>query len=211
MSIQSEAEGKADASLGAWAGTGAFAGGEVKVAGAFGGSFKLEAGGGVEFCAPLGGGAPPVRAASAGPTRSPELDQLRTTLTGLTSQFNLTPATLGQSLTGISTAIASPGSINLQSVGGYLPLPPALSSIAANPVGASEARAERRDHRVRAGQHGRAAAPDHPELGRHDHRHDLPGLPGLQPTPLPELHDSGLSVTLRHRRLQPLLEELPAQ
>ena len=38
-------------SLGAWAGTGAFAGAEVKAKGAIGGEFKFELGGGVEFWA----------------------------------------------------------------------------------------------------------------------------------------------------------------
>jgi hypothetical protein len=67
--------------------------------------------------------------------RAGELDQLRTTLTGLTTQFNLTPATLASSLDGVSDAISTPGSLGLQNLGSHLPLPTGLASMAANPLG----------------------------------------------------------------------------
>jgi len=129
------AEGEGKGSLGAWAGTGAYAGADVKVSQEVGGGFKIGGKGGVEFCYPLGAGSPPVRPTPAGPMRAPELDQLRTTLDGLTTQFNLTPATLAASLSGVSTVISSPGSLSLAGVGTMLPLPPAVASIASNPVG----------------------------------------------------------------------------
>jgi hypothetical protein len=140
LELAGEAEGKGSADLGAWAGTGAFAGATVKAAGSLGGSLKADAEGGIEYCAELGAGTPPARPQPAGPMRSPELDQLRTTLTGLTTQFNLTSASLGQSLGGISSVISAPGSVDLQSVGGNLPLPPALASMASDPLGTAAGR-----------------------------------------------------------------------
>jgi hypothetical protein len=129
------AEGEGAGHLGAWAGTGAYAGGKLTWAAELGGGIKAELTGGVEGCIPLGGDEPPVRAAPAGPQRAPELDQLRTTLTGLGSQFDLDASTLTQSLGGLQTAIVSPGSLQLSTIADQLPLPPAMANLANDPVG----------------------------------------------------------------------------
>ncbi|MGE0158961.1 MAG: hypothetical protein AB7T31_06070 [Gemmatimonadales bacterium] len=131
-----EAEGEGAGHLGAWAGTGAYAGGKLSSKAALGGGIKLEGGLGVEFCHPLGAGSPPVRPAPAGPARAPALDGLRTTLTNATTQFNLTPDAVAQSITGVAGAISAPASFNLLSIGDQLPLPSALSGLANDPVGA---------------------------------------------------------------------------
>lgn len=129
------AEGEGAGHLGAWAGTGAYAGGKITYAAEIGGGFKLAGQGGIGFCYPLNAGTPPTRPQPAGPARSPELDALQATLAGLTSQFNLTATTLSQSITGVGNAIGSPSSLSLTNLGGNLPLPPALSTIAADPMG----------------------------------------------------------------------------
>ena len=130
-----EAEGEGAGHLGAWAGTGAYAGGKITAKAEVGVAIKIEGAGGVEYCHPLFASTPPARPSPAGPLRSAEVDQLGSTLDGITSQFNLTPATLSESLGGIGSAISSPGSISLQTLGSVVPLPPAMASLATNPLG----------------------------------------------------------------------------
>jgi hypothetical protein len=130
-----EAEGVGAGHLGAWAGTGAYAGGDLSSKAAIGGALKVEGSLKFEGCVPLGGESPPVRIAPAGPAGSPELDQLRSTLTAATTQLGFNPARLTSSVQGVTSAVGSPGSLTLANVGDHLPLPPALASLADDPLG----------------------------------------------------------------------------
>lgn len=132
-----EAEGEGAGHLGAWAGTGAYAGGKVTGKAEVGVAIMIEGAGGVEYCHPLFAATPPVRPAPAGAPqqRAGELDQVGAALDNLQSQFNLNPGMLAQSIDGIGTAISSPASLSLDNLDNVLPLPPALSSIATNPIG----------------------------------------------------------------------------
>jgi hypothetical protein len=134
LEFAAEAEGQAVGSLGAWAGTGGFAGAEVKAKAALKGGPVLDFQGGIEGCMPVFGDTPPVRPAPTGPARSPVLDQLHASLGTLSSQLNLSPETMSTAFTGIGSAIQSPGSLQLSSVASSLPLPPALASLASNPM-----------------------------------------------------------------------------
>jgi hypothetical protein len=130
-----EVEGEAEGDLGAWAGTGAFAGAKIKPTLGLKGSFKGALGGGISGCIPLGGGTPPSRPAPAGPAKSADLDQLRTTLTDLANQFNLNPTSISQSIGGIGTALQSPNSLTLANMSSYVPIPSALSALTNDPMG----------------------------------------------------------------------------
>lgn len=131
-----EAIGRAAGDLGAWAGTGAFAGLAANLKANLDGKVKVGVPFSIGGCLPLGAGDPPVRAAPSGPmARSPQADAFTTTLQNLSGQFNLDEGTLPQVLSNVATVIQSPGSLQLQSVGSQLPLPPALASFASDPVG----------------------------------------------------------------------------
>jgi hypothetical protein len=147
LKFASAAEGKASVDLGAWAGTGAFAGGTVKAAGNLEGGVAGQGKAGIEYCNPFGTKALPDEARPAsplasGPARSPELDQLEASLTTLTTQLNLTPATLAQALGGVGSAFSGTGSLDLQNVGDYLPLPSGLAAVADDPMGAALSRVQ---------------------------------------------------------------------
>jgi hypothetical protein len=134
------AEGRGAADAGAWAGTGAHAGAKAQASFEVKGGVELGLAGKIGGCVPLGAGSPPVRPAPAGPLRSAELDGLRDVMASLTSQFNLSPTSVTQSVDGIRTAFQSPGSLTLQNVGGYLPLPPAMAAMASDPLGTAVGR-----------------------------------------------------------------------
>jgi len=129
-----EAEGEGAGHLGAWAGTGAYAGGKITAKAEVAGGIKVEGALGGSFCYPLFAGNPAVRPVP-GPMRAPELDQLRTTLSTVSGQFGMDEDMLAQSINGIGAAIGSPGSLGLANMGDHLPLPPALSNLANDPVG----------------------------------------------------------------------------
>jgi len=150
LKFASEAEGKGRADLGAWAGTGAFAGGEVKATGGLEGGLAGEAKAAIEYCNPFGtkvlpGESRPAAVpifAAAGPSRAGELAQLETALTNVAGQLNLTPDALGQALTGIGGAVSSSGGLRIQNIGTHLPLPSGLAAIANDPVGSAVARVQ---------------------------------------------------------------------
>jgi hypothetical protein len=137
-----EASGKARGSVGAWVGSGGWAGADVDAKFALKGGPAVEIAGGLEGCIPLFGDAPPVRPSPSGPARSPELDQLATALNALSGQLDLTPGTMTTAFSGIGSVIESPASLQLSSVASYLPLPPALATMANNPLAAAGGRVQ---------------------------------------------------------------------
>jgi hypothetical protein len=147
LKFASQAEGKASADLGAWAGTGAFAGGTVKGAGTLEGGLAGEGKAAIAYCNPFGekvlpGDARPATAPLNGPSRAGELAALETALTNVATQLNLTPAALSQALTGVGGAFSGSATFDLQGVGDYLPLPPALAAIADDPIGTAVSRVQ---------------------------------------------------------------------
>lgn len=135
LELGAGAEGRAVGDLGAWAGTGAFAGAKIKPALGLKGGLKGALGGGISGCIPLGGSTPPSRPAPAGPQRSADLDQLSTTLNDLAGQFNLNPSNVSQSINSMSTVFQSPSSLTLANMSGTVPVPPAIASLTNDPLG----------------------------------------------------------------------------
>lgn len=128
-----EVEGKGRGSLGAWAGTGGFAGADIKATRDFGLEVGLEGNIGIEGCMPLGGEDPPARAIAAGATL---IDgTLRAALTGVTTQVGLTRERIASSFNTIGTAFQSPGDIRVQDAVSLLPLPTGLQSVMGDPAG----------------------------------------------------------------------------
>lgn len=135
VSINPNAElfGEAAADAGAWAGTGAFAGAEVHVG--VGADFGVEMTQGLTFggCLPLFNDPPPSRASTSS-SQGP-IAALGNVLTDAAAQMGLTESRVTSSLSNLSGAFQSVGSMKVQDALNYLPLPPQLASVINDPVG----------------------------------------------------------------------------
>jgi len=129
-----EAEGKARGSLGAWAGTGGFAGADLTLKREYAFEIGLEVPFSITGCIPVGGTAPRARTLMAQRAQA-GASSLQSTLSGIASQFNLTEARVETSLNTLGTAFSSPGSLRIQDATNLLPLPSGLSSVLNDPVG----------------------------------------------------------------------------
>jgi hypothetical protein len=132
---EAEAKGEGAADGGAWAGTGAYAGAKLsgKLDVSYEGSLELPMG--VEYCAPLFGDSPPIRAVPAS-VSAPSLPSQRTALIDAVTQLGITDTRLMSSMGVLATAFQSPASFRLQDVGTILPLPGGLAGIVSDPMGA---------------------------------------------------------------------------
>ncbi len=134
IASKAEAKGEGAGSLGAWAGTGAFAGAKIEASGEVGFEFKVAPGGSVEGCIPLGGDAPPARALRAS-LRSGSGSRLANSIGTFTSQLGLTEAKVEEALTSLGSSLTGSSVPRIQDVSGIIPLPPLLANRLANPQG----------------------------------------------------------------------------
>lgn len=130
-----EAVGEGKGSLGAWAGTGGFAGAKVELKREYALEAALEGGVGLEVCAPISRDEPPIRnLASVRATTGGA--NLEATLTGITSQLGLDESRVLGALNTIAAGVQSPGSLRIQDATSLLPLPAGMSAVLNDPVGA---------------------------------------------------------------------------
>lgn len=128
-----EVEAKGRGSLGAWAGTGGFAGADITATRDFGLELGLEGKIGIEGCVPLGAEAPPARAVAA---QARLIDgSLQSALQSVTSQVGLTRERIAASFNTIGTAFSNPGALRIQDAVSTLPLPNGLQSVLSDPMG----------------------------------------------------------------------------
>lgn len=136
-----EAKGEGKASVGAWAGTGAFAGALVRVKshleGEVGVALPFEFG----YCRPLFGEPPPVRVtAMPGNLRMADAG-VSNAIDGVMTNLGLSESTVENALGTFSNLFQSGSFPTPQAIAGALPLPPALAAKLADPVGAVQGEA----------------------------------------------------------------------
>lgn len=132
IASKAEATGEGAGSLGAWAGTGAFAGAKIEASGEVGFEFKVAPGGSIEGCIPLGGDAPPARALRAS-LRSGAGPRLESTIGTFTSQLGLTEAKVEAALASLGSSMTGSSVPRIEDISGIIPLPPLLANRLANP------------------------------------------------------------------------------
>ncbi len=124
---KAEAKGEGAGHLGAWAGTGGFAGAKLEFAREYG--IEVKVGVPLSFggCIPIGGGDPPSRALRASLRAADGGPRLETSLTTLASQLGINETRINTAINTIGTAIQSPASLRVQDAVSLLPLPANLS------------------------------------------------------------------------------------
>lgn len=132
IASKAEAKGEGAGSLGAWAGTGAFAGAKIEASGEVGFEFKVAPGGSIEGCIPLGGDAPPSRALRAS-LRSGTGPRLQNTISTFTNQLGLNEAKVEAALASLGSTLTGSSVPRIQDISGTIPLPPLLANRLANP------------------------------------------------------------------------------
>lgn len=136
VGIQAEGKGEGKASVGAWAGTGAFAGALVAIKNNVEGEVAL----GMPFefgvCLPLFDAAPDKIRPAAGPGGARLASaSISSSLNSTISQLGLTPQKLETALGGVSGVFSSGSFPSTQALAATLPLPTALSSKFSDPLG----------------------------------------------------------------------------
>lgn len=132
IASKADATGEGAGSLGAWAGTGAFAGAKIDAKNEIGFEFNVDGGGSIEGCLPLGGEAPPARALRAS-MRSGDGARLEGTISTFTGQLGLTEARVEAALASLGSALSGSSVPRIQDISGIVPLPPLLANRLANP------------------------------------------------------------------------------
>lgn len=130
-----EAVGEGQGSLGAWAGTGGFAGAKVELKREYALEAALEGGVGLEVCAPISRDEPPIRREASARVVTTSAN-LETSLTGIATQLGLDESRVMGALNTIATGVQSPGSLRIQDAASLLPLPAGMSAVLSDPVGA---------------------------------------------------------------------------
>lgn len=137
--IKAEGHGEGKASVGAWAGTGAFAGLLVAiknhVEGEISFGFPFEFG----VCVPTGGEAPPVRGGGAPGQGRIANAAITSSVNSVISQLGLTEAKVETAMDGLSSIVSGGGFPSTQTIAAALPLPAAFSSKLADPLGSLRA------------------------------------------------------------------------
>lgn len=137
-------EGEGKGSLGAWAGTGAFAGALLKIRNNVEGEVALGLPFEFGYCLPLFGEAPPVRAGPGAAGARIANASISSSVTGVISQLGLTQASLETAVGGLSGIFQNTGFPTTQQLAGVLPLPPALAGKLGDPVGTLQSQASAR-------------------------------------------------------------------
>lgn len=130
-----EAVGDAKGSLGAWAGTGGFAGAKVELKREYALEAGLEGDVGLEVCVPISRESPPVRR-NANARMAATSTNLESSLTGIVQQLGLDEARVMGALNAMATGVQSPGSLRIQDATSLLPLPAGIAAVLSDPVGA---------------------------------------------------------------------------
>ncbi len=129
LAIKSAVDGKASGDLGAWAGTGAFAGGDVKSEGELGGTFGVGVGGSVSHCI-SGGDAPPSRNRQADLAATP----IKTALNTLKDRLQWGGDPLSTPTARLA-AVGTSGPPRLTDIVSAIPIPTAMQSAFNDPTG----------------------------------------------------------------------------
>ncbi len=135
VGIKAEGHGEGKASVGAWAGTGAFAGLVVgiknHVEGEIGLALPFEYG----VCLPTGGEAPPARGVSGGSQARIANAAITSSVNSVLSQLGLTEDKVETAMDGLSSIVQGGGFPSTQTIAAALPLPASFSSKLADPLG----------------------------------------------------------------------------
>lgn len=138
--LKAEGHGEGKASVGAWAGTGAFAGALIAIKNHVEGEFTLGLPFEFGYCLPVGGSAPPTRAPSPAliSTRMANASA-NAAVEGVISQLGLTPDKVEMALSGFGSLFQGGAFPTTQAIAATLPLPPALQSKLSDPLGSLKA------------------------------------------------------------------------
>jgi hypothetical protein len=144
VGIKAEGHGEGKASVGAWAGTGAFAGLVVGIKNHVEGEVGL----GLPFefgvCVPTGGEAPPVRGGAAPGSARFAQASITSSVNAALSQLGLTEDKVETAISGISAIISNGAFPSTQSLASALPLPASFSGKFSDPLGSLQAPAAAR-------------------------------------------------------------------